>query len=925
MDQPKDTNSTTGGRGNAEVCAEAFLDGLELCMTSAGRFYLGESDATEVPISVATVQCWHKAFASSNAEGFLALAAYQGIMPLSLTFGRDFVRRYIAVLCHDPSVRESGAPLPIPFNSLPDWDEWLECVAPFYGDEELCSEHLEQIWDELHTVVCEAIEREGFDEFLRSINPEWRAVGRLTLHLAEIKKNPTRPFAFMVTYANRISELGRAQHLPLKRAVAEYAGAHNRAALLRLLEPLHIAMPRSKLIENLVESGRIYEPIAFSIQEAYALLRDIPTLEECGLVVRVPDWWSVRKPPRPVVSVTLGDKKPMGLGAATLLDFNLAVVCDGEELTKEELAAILAAEDGLVSLRGKWVEINRRQLREVLEHWQRIERAVSRDGLSFAQAMRFLSGAAIGTSSDQVDSQAVQAWSGVTAGTWLGSTLTRLRDPSGTTELACAQELHATLRPYQLKGVQWLHFITTLGLGGCLADDMGLGKTIQTLALLLWHKKERAAHKPTLLVVPASLLANWRDEARRFAPTLRLLTLHPSTTPEPLLIKRCEQAPQKGLAAIDLVVTTYGMAPRIKWLAEVDWRLVILDEAQAIKNAQTRQARAVKAFTAEARLALTGTPVENRVGDLWSLFDFINPGLLGGAANFAAFMRTSAKSRDGHAPIRRLTRPYILRRLKTDRTIISDLPDKTIMPTWCGLSRAQSVLYAAQVAQLAKELNSLTGEGIKRRALILTALMRFKQICNHPAQALGDGDYCETRSGKFARLRELCEELAERRDKALIFTQYREMTDPLAAFLSAIFKRSGLVLHGGTPVAQRRKLVETFQRDDGPPFFVLSLKAGGTGLNLTQASHVLHFDRWWNPAVENQATDRAFRIGQKKNVFVHTFVCRGTVEEKIDTMLAEKSALANELLDGSGEKMLTEMSDSELLSFVKLDLAAAGV
>ncbi len=286
-------------------------------------------------------------------------------------------------------------------------------------------------------------------------------------------------------------------------------------------------------------------------------------------------------------------------------------------------------------------------------------------------------------------------------------------------------------------------------------------------------------------------------------------------------------------------------------------------------------------------------------------------------------MRASAEQADGHTPLRRLTRPYILRRLKTDRTIISDLPDKTIMPVWCGLSGAQAVLYAAQVKRLEEELNNLNGATMRRRALILTSLMRFKQICNHAAQAMGDGDYNETRSGKFARLRVLCEELVERQDKALIFTQYREMTEPLAAFLATIFKRGGLVLHGGTPVAQRRKLVETFQRDDGPPFFVLSLKAGGTGLNLTQASHVFHFDRWWNPAVENQATDRAFRIGQKKNVIVHTFVCRGTMEEKIDTLLAEKRALADQLLDGGGEKLLTEMSDTELLSFVKLDLQAA--
>ena len=410
-------------------------------------------------------------------------------------------------------------------------------------------------------------------------------------------------------------------------------------------------------------------------------------------------------------------------------------------------------------------------------------------------------------------------------------------------------------------GVRWLHFMASLGLGGCLADDMGLGKTIQTLALLLWLKRE-AGPAPSLLVAPASLLANWKNEARRFAPSLRLLIVHPSFA-DPLLLKRCETAPDAALSKIDLAVTTYGMVARTDWLADVDWRLAVLDEAQAIKNAGTQQARAVKRLRAAARLALTGTPVENRIGDLWSLFDFINPGLLGGSKSFEAFLRSREELPDAYAPVRRLTRPYILRRLKTDRSVIADLPDKTVVAAYCGLSPAQAALYAEQVKRLKRDLEEgAEGDPMKRRALILTSLTRFKQICNHPAQALGDGDFSEARSGKFARLRALCEEIAERQDRALVFTQYREMTEPLAAFLASVFGREGLILHGGTPVALRRERVEAFQRDDGPPFFVLSLKAGGTGLNLTQASHVIHFDRWWNPAVENQATDRAFRIGQ---------------------------------------------------------------
>ncbi len=349
---------------------------------------------------------------------------------------------------------------------------------------------------------------------------------------------------------------------------------------------------------------------------------------------------------------------------------------------------------------------------------------------------------------------------------------------------------------------------------------------------------------------------------------------------------------------------------------------MILDEAQAIKNSGSKQTRMVKQLKAAGRIVLTGTPVENRLSDLWSLFDFLNPGLLGGAKAFASFAKQlAAREHNPYGPLRALVRPYILRRLKTDKSIIADLPDKTEVKAFCGLSRKQAALYEQAVRELEEQLKRL--EGIQRRGIVLAYLMRLKQICNHPAQWLADGSYEPADSGKFARLNEICEELAERQEKALVFTQFREITAPLAGYLEKIFGRPGLVLHGQTAVGKRRELVDAFQRDDGPPFFVLSIKAGGTGLNLTAASHVIHFDRWWNPAVENQATDRAFRIGQKKNVLVHKFVCRGTVEEKIDALIAEKSGMASDLLDGGGEKMLTEMNDKELLRFVSLDINRA--
>jgi len=377
--------------------------------------------------------------------------------------------------------------------------------------------------------------------------------------------------------------------------------------------------------------------------------------------------------------------------------------------------------------------------------------------------------------------------------------------------------------------------------------------------------------------------------------------------------------PEKSLQNTDIVLTTYGMLLRQKWLLDTDWNLAILDEAQAIKNPTSRQTKAVKQLKARSRIALTGTPVENRLSDLWSLFDFLSPGLLGTVTKFKQFTKALEKrSHDQYAPLRKLISPYVLRRLKTDKSIITDLPDKTEVKAYCGLSKKQAALYEKSVQDMTQAIEEL--DGIQRRGLVLSYLMRFKQICNHPSQLLGDGIYAQQDSGKLVRLRSICEEIASRQEKVIVFTQFREMTEPLAATLEEIFGRPGHILHGGTTVKKRQSLVNDFQSENGAPFFVLSLKAGGTGLTLTAASHVIHFDRWWNPAVENQATDRAFRIGQKRNVLVHKFICKGTLEEKIDELITEKSSMADDLLEGGAQSMLTEMSNAELISAVTLDI-----
>ena len=873
----------------------------------------------------------HKAFSADWREGLFRLAAEKidaGASP-TLRFWAGFAEQFLTRLCQLP---EEMSPRQVAPPDAAECAQWALTAPPMQGGEYLSPEALLAIWDALAEWSDEAATAAGgLGAFLEERAPRWHQVGRVCFHLAENKADPERPFAFMATYVAGLGAAGRARHLPLRQALEQYAGANNRPALIKLLSPVQAASERLEWVRAMVDSGDVYRPLAWPPRRAYRFLLAVPALEESGLTVRLPDWW--RRRPRPQVAVTIGQKKPSMFGLEAMLDFNVRVALGDEPLTPEEIQALLAGGDGLVLLKGQWVEVDAEKLREAINHWEAVRRAAREGGVSFIEGMRLLAGASEDLRHEE-KLEAVRQWAHVEAGEALRQILAGLREPerldSGDGE---SGGLRATLRPYQRHGVAWLRFLTELGLGACLADDMGLGKTIQVLALLLRLRADATpgsadtpvrSSAPALLVVPASLLGNWRAEAARFAPALRLAFLHPSETDRAEL-EKIEQDPAGQLAQSDLAVTTYSMLVRQDWLNKVNWRLVILDEAQAIKNPGTAQSKAVRKLPARARVALTGTPVENRLGDLWSLFDFLNPGLLGSAAVFKKFIQELEKrDSDQFAPLRRLVAPYILRRMKTDRAIIADLPDKVEATRFCNLTRAQVRLYEQVVAAMKAALDE-GSEGIQRRALVLQTLLRLKQVCNHPSQLTGDGAFAPGESGKFQRLAEICEELAERQERALIFTQFREIIDPLAAHLAAVFGRPGLALHGATGVARRKTLVEQFQREDGPPFFILSLKAGGTGLNLTAASHVIHFDRWWNPAVEDQATDRAFRIGQQKNVLVHKFVTSGSVEERIDRMIAEKRQLAREVLAGEGEVDLTSLSDEALLDLVRLDVSRAAV
>ncbi len=899
----------------------------ELVLTPAGHLSLVEAATPNAAaLSQSLTNALRNAFEKSPSEGLLLLATLRHAeeLPAEFAYWRRFGERYLTELCHIPEQSENlKEPIPPPREELA---EMAAAAPPMRGGEYLRAETMERLWTDLDAYVRGEISKSsegegGLSAWLRKRSPLWHRVGRVCFHLAENKRDSEYPFAFLATYAPKLLDGRRVQYDPLGKALDEYAGARNKQALVNLLTPVQSASQRCAWVKALVDSGEVFHPLRWKPDEAYRFLRDTPLLEESGLLVRVPDWWS-KRPPRLRVAVSIGTAEQSHFNLKSVLDFKIDLALEGETLTKAEWEKILAGSDGLVFLKGRWVEVDREKLKAALEHWKKVEADAGKDGVSFIEGMRLLAGASLGSNQAHLFDVDAAAWSEVRAGAWLEERLRELREPQTLQTALPGCELRATLRPYQETGVQWLRFLSKLGLGACLADDMGLGKTIQVISLLLLMKREGGDEKsaPALLVLPASLLANWKSEMEKFAPSLTFRFAHPSGASAEDL-KKAAADPQAFLSAVDVVLTTYSMVSRQHWLSTVTWGLLVLDEAQAIKNPSARQTRAVKQLKAQARIVLTGTPVENRLTDLWSIFDFLCPGLLGSVKAFGGFIeRLEERKHDQYAPLRKLVSPYILRRLKTDKSIIADLPDKTEMQAFCRLTKKQAVLYEQSVQKLAEALEG--ADGIERRGVILAFILRFKQICNHPAQWLSGGSYAPEESGKFLRLRELCEEIAARQEKALIFTQFREMTEPLAGFLKTVFERPGLVLHGGVEVKKRKRLVDDFQREDGPPFFVLSLKAGGTGLNLTAASHVIHFDRWWNPAVENQATDRAFRIGQRKNVMVHKFVCQGTIEEKIDALIRDKTALAGEILEAGAAKLITELGDKELLDLVKLNVAA---
>jgi SNF2 family DNA or RNA helicase len=680
--------------------------------------------------------------------------------------------------------------------------------------------------------------------------------------------------------------------------------------------------PQERLLAGLGYAARVFPPLEASLhqqtpdhaqlsaQDAFLFLKEAaPLLEGSGFGIMVPGWWQGRTARLQARARAKG--KGQGPNAKSLLNFdalvsfNWELTLGGAPISRDEFERLAALKQPLVQLRGQWVVLDPEQIGQALKFFER------RAGeLSLADALQLGLGA---------DGQALPAgveFAGMETEGWLKDLLDQLSDAQTIELLPPPKELRGELRPYQARGVSWMAFLRRFGLGACLADDMGLGKTLETITFLLDQRERLGVKQPTLIVCPTSVVGNWQREIARFAPSLHVM-IHRG------IDRQTGAQFARAAKRHDVVLTSFPLLARDReTLAELEWGTLVLDEAQNIKNASTKQAQAARSLTAAGRLALTGTPVENRLSELWSILTFLNPGYLGSEASFKRdFARPIERTGDKAAAerLRKLTGPFVLRRLKTDPTIIADLPEKQEMKVYCPLTQEQATLYEAVVRDALQKVEQAEAEGnsISRRGQVLAMLMQLKQVCNHPAQFAKDGSAVAGRSGKLSRLSEMLEEIYATDDRALVFTQFAQMGEMLRTYLRETFYDEVLFLHGGTPAKERDPMVRRFQAPNGPRVFILSLKAGGTGLNLTAANHVFHFDRWWNPAVENQATDRAFRIGQMRNVQVHKFICGGTLEERIDEMIESKRALAESVL-GTGESWLTELSTAQIRDLVQL-------
>ena len=852
----------------------------------------------------------HKLYREDDKKWLLFLGCSDKNIPLSpsLNFWRDLSQTFLEKLKRYPDIEAVRHRADI--DVLPEeLNRSLDTAPLMIGREHLDLSFLSGVWTELNQLFSREIETfpGSVRDFFHEFSPHIHLAGRVYFHLVE-SHDDAFPFQFLATYATKLENSQK--HRPLHYALEEYRDHPDQ--LLELLTTVHAAAKNSDLLKELLDTGELFHHLAWDTEEAYDFLQQLSFFEHCGIICRIPDWWK-KQSSKPMVKVSLGSNEPSFVGMNALLDFQADILLGDTPITLEEAENLLAQTSGLARIKNRWVEVDRERLENLLAAYKKALALKNDAGLTIQEALQWQ------LHPDRLSASASETLE-ISNGDWLESVIQKLTQPELVTRADPAKDFGATLRHYQQNGLNWLLFLDSLGFGACLADDMGLGKTIQILGFLsILRIKE--PDKPSLLIIPASLISNWENEILQFSPNLKYYIAHPGyVKTDPIKNEYTQTSEQKpDLADFNLVITTYAMTQRHKWMEDIQWRCLILDEAQAIKNPATQQSKQVKLLKADTKITMTGTPIENSLLDLWSLFDFLNPGLLGNLKEFKTFCAQLKKEPARYMQLKKVISPFILRRMKTDKAIAPDLPEKVEMKSFPQLSKKQVVLYTDFVKDLEIRLSEVD-QGIQRKGLILSSLMKFKQICNHPDQYLGTGAFDPRESGKFIRLGELCETIYAKRERVLVFTQFKEMTNPIARFLETVFHHKGCIIHGSIDVKKRKQVIEQFQKKEYLPFMVLSLKAGGVGLNLTRANHVIHFDRWWNPAVEDQATDRAFRIGQEKGVLVHKFISKGTIEEKIDQMIESKKGLSEKIISDSQAAVITGMDNNQLLDMFKLKL-----
>ena len=751
---------------------------LELILLENKQFHFHAKSTEEISLL--------KSFKSSRSSGLLRLLSKdlaQTASSESLVFWRSFSSlclREFCLFCDEANEFQS--------NEL-EIKKFLEKAPYIRGQEFLDFETLKLLQIEIISVLKkEALKWESSREFLKNSYPDWYHMGRVYFHLAENPKEDSNDFVFLATYTNKLSHKKRLQHVTFGKALEDSIDQKRKDLALKILKPLKNASNESLFVKDLLESKKIYGPILLSPKETQKFLEEFSNFEKHGIRVKLPKAWEGKKPQKAKVCITLEENEPTSfLNFHSLFQFRPVLTLKGTKIGHEELSKILETDDGLIKIRGNWVDINREKLNTILSYWEKA-RVLNAKGLSFTDALKILGKCSVtlGSSEASIEEEFLETKSSEQ----LQKLIENLKKPILLDEEKLTnildKNLKAKARPYQKEGILWLHFLRERELGACLCDDMGLGKTLQMIGALLLNKGLYKKNNPSLLVSPSSLLGNWASELQKFAPSLKYKILHPSFDISRKDIDKLENHYQD----YDLLITSYHRLDRTNWLFDKEWNFFILDEAQMIKNPETSISKATKRIISSCKIALTGTPIENKVLDLWSLYDFCLPGLLGSLNEFKSFYRTMME-KESFKPLKDLIQPYLLRRLKTDKKIISDLPDKIEKKVYCFLSDSQVKLYKETLDKLSKDLKTTENES-KRKGLILGYLLKFKQICNHPSQFLSDGDYEELKSGKFQELKRIAETISQRKEKLLVFTQFREITDILDNFLQKNLSSKGL-------------------------------------------------------------------------------------------------------------------------------------